>query len=189
MSKNGSKARKPSAPPKPKKCVVLFGLDENGKPRAAKFENEDEAVLSRLAQARGLRVGVVQGKHPSVIAKLPLGRVFATGNGSVGLVSKAVYDELNQAAGGEHEQISCSLPGSRDEIRAGHLVIAQTSLADGWWEFIVVSREDGTLRLRYRDFPGEPELLRDVSAVALLDSQSRTTAAPSTSEQENGHDA
>jgi hypothetical protein len=142
MSKKPVKRNTRTATAKAMNCIVLFGLGEEGKPRAARFENEDEQVLNRLAQARGLRMGVAQGlKHADLVKKLPVGRVFATGSSSVPLVPSNVYETLNTVVGGEPGQISCSFPKSRDEVAPGHLVIAQDSLANGWWEAVVVARE------------------------------------------------
>jgi hypothetical protein len=40
--------------------------------------------------------------------------------------------------------------------------------APGWWEAIVIGREDAILTLRYRDFPKLPKFERHVSTVALI---------------------
>ena len=60
------------------------------------------------------------------------------------------------------------LPGSWDEIAPGHLVIAQESLANGWWEAIVLDRKDDLLTLRFRDYPRLPKFFRHRTAVALM---------------------
>ena len=65
------------------------------------------------------------------------------------------------------------LPGSWDEIAPGHLVIAQESLANGWWEAIVLDRKDDMLTLRFRDYPRLPRFFRHRTAVALMKSGRR----------------
>ena len=64
--------------------------------------------------------------------------------------------------------VARGLPRSWDEIAPGHLVIAQESLANGWWEAIVLDRNDDMLTLRFRDYPRLPRFFRHRTAVALL---------------------
>ena len=59
-------------------------------------------------------------------------------------------------------------PASWDDIRVGHLVIAQESLEEGWWEAIVVAVENEHLLLRWRDYPRLPCVRRGRREVALL---------------------
>ena len=60
------------------------------------------------------------------------------------------------------------LAAELDEIAPGHLVIAQESLVNGWWEAIVLDRKDDLLTLRFRDYPRLPKFFRHRSAVALI---------------------
>jgi hypothetical protein len=182
-AKAGGSVAKPRAKTKPQatkarsaKVIVLFGLDENGKCRAAKFPSDDEAAVNKLALARGLRVGLANGsKHAAVLSKLPDGRLYSTGNSSVPLVRSRLYESLNTLVGGEPGQISNFLPSSREELAPGHLVIAQASIADGWWEAVVTRRDGNTLCLKWRDEPGV-EIVRDIEAVALLGESPRSTS-------------
>ena len=59
-------------------------------------------------------------------------------------------------------------PASWDDIRVGHLVIAQESLEEGWWEAIVVAVENEHLLMRWRDYPRLPCVRRGRRQVALL---------------------
>lgn len=59
-------------------------------------------------------------------------------------------------------------PKSWSEIRVGSLVIAQESLADGWWEATVTEVRDDILTLRWRDYPRLPVITRSRKEVALL---------------------
>jgi hypothetical protein len=56
---------------------------------------------------------------------------------------------------------------SWNEIASGHLVIAQESAKDGWWEAIVVDRKADTLTLQFRDYD-LPKIVRHRSAIALM---------------------
>jgi hypothetical protein len=69
------------------------------------------------------------------------------------------------------------LPGSWDEIAPGHLVIAQESLANGWWEAIVLDRKDDMLTLRFRDYPRLPRFFRHRTAVALMSPAAESPAS------------
>jgi hypothetical protein len=61
------------------------------------------------------------------------------------------------------------LPNSWPAIDVGHLVIAQAAdPGDGWWEAIVVGKDEDMLTLQWRDYPKEPKLVRHRAAVALL---------------------
>jgi hypothetical protein len=175
MSKKQPKSKAKSAKPKTKpsgskitRTIVLFGLDD-GKPRAARFLDDNENLLARLAQALGLRMGIATGsKYDDTLDEIPLGRVYATGKGSVPNIGQDLYDKLNALVGGEPGPISKALPKTWDDIAAGHLVVVQESIADGWFEAIVTARDGDMLTLKFRDYPSQPEITRPLTAVALL---------------------
>jgi hypothetical protein len=77
---------------------------------------------------------------------------------------------------------ACGLPRTWDEIAPGHLVIAQESLENGWWEAIILDRKDDVFTLRFRDYPQLPKFFRHRSAIALMNppSEGATTADRST---------
>ena len=60
------------------------------------------------------------------------------------------------------------LPLDWRSIGAGHMVLAHESHDEGWWEAIVVAREDEILTLRYRDYPKAPKFNRHITTVALI---------------------
>jgi len=57
---------------------------------------------------------------------------------------------------------------SWNEIASGHLVIAQESAEDGWWEAIVIDRKADRLTLQFRDYPDLPKFVRHRAAIALM---------------------
>lgn len=171
MSKKPAKPKpqKPAPPKVSKNTVVLFGLDEESKPRAARFTDESDALLNKAAAAMGLRLAVPESsQHFELVNKLPVGRLYATGKGFVPNVSKEIYDLIVAAVGGEPGTISTALPKSWDDLTPGHLVVAQDSVANGWYPAVITKRHEDTLTLRWRDFPGQPEVIRPITAVALL---------------------
>lgn len=60
------------------------------------------------------------------------------------------------------------LPKSWKDIGPSHLVLVQESLNDGWWEALVVARQDDMLSVRWRNYPNWKPFTVHVDAVALL---------------------
>ena len=174
MSKKPIKPKVARTTAKLSRVIVLFGLDAEGKPRAARFPDDDPALISKAAQALGLRVGIAtKGPHFEIVQKLPIGRIHATGNGSVPKVAQDLYDQLNALVGGEIGPVSPTLPKSWDAVAPGHVVLAQDSIEDGWFEAVVTQRNSDILKIRWRDYPSVPEFERPITAIALLNSEQR----------------
>ena len=95
-------------------------------------------------------------------------KIHATGNGLVPIVDQSLYDQIISLVGGQPGTISASLPKSAAQLAPGHLVIAPASLEDGYWPAIVTKRSGETVTLKWRDYPGEPEIVRPITALALL---------------------
>ena len=195
-----NKTRKPTKPAKPSKPVhrvrlteqatptkkgkpdrptprlfVLFGGDEFGKPRAAKFAADDKELLAKAAEALHLRlVEVATPDMAAVAAKLPTGRLHASGGGLVPHIKDSLYLDV-VAEDIRWDPIPTrpaptvqDVPGSWDEIAPGHLVIAKETQECGWWEATVVERNGDLVTLQYRDYPYWPAIVRHRSAVALI---------------------
>ena len=173
MSKKPTKSTTKTKVQKPAtRTVIMFGLDKERKPHAARFTGENDALLAKAAAAMGMRLAVpVSKKHFEIVSKLPDGKIHATGNGLVPNVDQKLYDQINSLVGGETGTISPSLPKSWTDLIPGHLVLAQDGLEDGWWEAIVTKKSADALTLRWRDYPGQPEFVRPIAAVALLKAQ------------------
>jgi hypothetical protein len=147
----------------------MFGLDKDRKPHAARFIGENEGLLAKAAGVMGMRLAVpATKKHFEIVNKLPVGKIHATGSGLVPAVEQTIYDQIISLVGGEPGAISTPLPKSSAQLGPGHLVIAQASVEDGWWPAVVIKRSSEAVTLRWRDFPGEPEIVRPISALALL---------------------
>jgi hypothetical protein len=81
----------------PAKPVVLFGLDSRGK---ARFSKEHAGLAVKAASQLALQV--VAGNDPKlaeIAARLPVGRVHATGRAFVPFIHRDLYDLLLAAAG------------------------------------------------------------------------------------------
>jgi hypothetical protein len=161
--------------------LLVIGRDEAGKPRAARFPAGHDSLVAKAAKAMNLAVCKADGDALTELAKkLPTGRLYATGRAFVPPVGRSLYGKLieqlnlaGQPVPGETDQTgdqtAPGLPTAWDDIAAGHLVIAQEEGAkQGWWEAIVQARDGDMLTLKWRDWPGYPNVKRHAGSVALL---------------------
>jgi hypothetical protein len=158
------------------KIVVLFGTDEDDKPRAARFADPNPGLVGKAAQLMDLKLCEASSPELAELAKkLPVGRLYANGRGFVPYVRRDLFAKVVAATGSgpaadklAPSQIAQGLPKNWEEIATGHLVIAQASLEDGWWEAIVIERAGDMLTLRWRDYPKFPKFTQHCDAVALM---------------------
>jgi len=162
--------------------LLVLGFDEQQKPCGARFVGAKPDMVAKAARLMGLEVYKASSPDVAEVAKkLPVGQLYATGRAFVPNVRQTLYSDLIVALAGEPQQaaigpdddkastpVARGLPRSWDEIAPGHLVIAQESLANGWWEAIVLDRKDDMLTLRFRDYPRLPRFFRHRTAVALM---------------------
>ena len=73
-------------------ALVVFGLDPEGKPRAARFADQDAELAVKAAALLGHRA--VHISDPEILEALPGGDVFARGNGFIRRVRRPVFDKL-----------------------------------------------------------------------------------------------
>jgi hypothetical protein len=175
-------------PPSPAP-VVLFGLDSRGKPKAARFTKNLAGLAIKAATQ--LHLKVLTSTDPTVAAiaaRLPVGRVYATGRTFVPFVRRDLYDKLLAAApnGNVHQPAAPppngatgspgpkppgsvpNLPRSWEEITLGDLILVQDSLEEGWYEGVVVDADGDMLTLRWRDYPRERRVTRHRTRLGLL---------------------
>ncbi len=166
--------------------LIVLGRDDAGKPQAARFPAGHNDLVAKAAKAMNLTVFKADGQALAELAKkLPSGRLYSTGRGFVPSVGRSLFDKIveqlklaGQPVPGEPDQpngnpsagpqAAPGLPISWDEIAVGNLVIAHDSPIRGWWEAIVLARDDDMLTLKWRDYPHEANVLRHASTVALL---------------------
>lgn len=174
--------------------VVLFGLDENGKPKAARFSEPQADLATKAAAQLKLRVlPVSDATIAELAAKLPSGRVHANGKGFIPTIRHDLYSKLLEASGQPVEAQSAPInaranqpalklaskrPPGWDEIAAGHIVIIQDDdPKDGWWEAIVIGVAADMLSLRWRANTRGRTLARHRNSVALMYPESATSSA------------
>jgi hypothetical protein len=164
-----------------KLAVIVFGLDQAGKPKAGRFAERHAAVARKAAKSLGL--SVCPSSKPGfagLASKIPAGRVHAQGKAFIPYIKRELFDQVQAASSTTTALPSKSKAGSSvsgmpdartpknwDDIAEGHLVLYQEAPKDGWWESIVIARDGETLTLRYRDFPKLPSFQCHFRAVAL----------------------
>src|SRR6202040_2310897 len=79
--------------------LVLFGIDSRGKSKGARFGKEHADLAVKAASQ--LQLQVLAGNDPKIaeiVARLPVGRVHATGRTFVPFIRRDLYDKLLAAA-------------------------------------------------------------------------------------------
>ena len=169
-------------------ALILHSSEENDKPRAAYFSEDQATAATKLAGKMGF--GLIRLTTPEqveVARLLEAGKVFVSGKGAVPHVSVELYAKVEALVGfqASPERQSASpaaetsatsndgtgLPTTAERqmpilgfatswtnLSVGQLVIAQESLDDGWWEAVVVKRDEDLVTLRWRDYPQFPSL-------------------------------
>jgi hypothetical protein len=169
--------------------ILVFGLDQTGKPQAGRFVPDQAEPAKRAAASLKLSSCEVSADLAEIAKEVPVGRVHARGRAFIPYVKRDLYDRLNGAVGSAAppatpqsgaapplEQslraakaaLASALPQSWDVIEPGHLVLLQESVANGWYEAIVVKRENETLTLRFRDYPKYPTYTCHIRSVGLV---------------------
>jgi hypothetical protein len=178
-------------------AVILVGLDDQGKPHASWFEEEQADAAAVAADLMGFVIIDIQGDELAAIASgLPKGKLFESGKAFVPFVKRTVYDQLaahldddyltsaaarvaaaqaaaNSYADAKKVEMPPRLPDDWSKLLVGDLVLSLDDPDEGWFEAIIVEVMGGnTFRLRWRDYPDLPEFSRGVLELALLHPQS-----------------
>jgi hypothetical protein len=181
-STSKTSATKKATPASAGNGLLVLGFDEQQKPCGARFVDAKPDLVAKAAQLMGLSVYKTTSPDVADVAKkLPVGQLYANGRAFVPNVRQTLYSDVLVALSAEPQQaavgpdddkattpVARGLPRNWEEIAPGHLVIAQESLANGWWEAIVLDRKDDMLMLRFRDYPRLPRFFRHRTAVALM---------------------
>src|SRR5437773_2867138 len=91
--------------------LVLFGIDNRGKPKGARFGKEHASLAMKAATQ--LQLQVLASNDPKVAeiaARLPVGRVHATGRTFVPFIRRDLYDQLLAAAAANGNALPTSPP-------------------------------------------------------------------------------
>jgi len=171
--------------------LFVFGIDDEGKPRGARFAELNDKVSSAASSMKLKCVHSASAAFRGIAMKLPVGRLYASGKAFVPSIRRDLVDKLNAvlATPGDGSQTQDPNPGSADEatgasdepkvrvaglpktwdsVDVGSVVLAMDGPEDGWWECVVLKREDGVLTLRLRDYPKQGTYVRHLTQVALI---------------------
>ena len=160
--------------------VIVFGLDKAKKQRAGLFSKEQLELVTKAASAHGYSLLNIDDElRKRFVSKLKTGNVHTAGDDLIPIVGRQIYAQIETAAdvnvastkngknkgalGIEYRGI----PRTFEEIDAGHLVLAQESLKDGWFEAIVIARDGDRFKVRWRDFSRYAAFERPVIAIGL----------------------
>ncbi|RXH02188.1 hypothetical protein [Bradyrhizobium vignae] len=169
--------------------LFVFGLDEDGKPRGARFAEFNEKVVSAAAQ---MKLATVHPASPAVTEigmKLPVGRLYASGKAFVPPIRRDLLGKLKAALdvpgdGSQVQQpapapspekakagdvVAAGLPRTWESIAVGQLVLVEDDDPGfGWWPCVVTERNKDVLTLRLRDYPDKGTYVRHVAQVGLI---------------------
>ena len=169
--------------------LFVFGLDEDGKPRGARFAEFNEKVVSAAAQMKLASVHPASPAVTEIGMKLPVGRLYASGKAFVPPIRRDLLGKLKAALDtpGDGSQVKQPAPApSPEEARAGDVVAAglprtwesiavgQLVLVEdddpgfGWWPCLVTERNKDVLTLRLRDYPDKGTYVRHIAQVGLV---------------------
>jgi hypothetical protein len=185
------KQQEKKAPATPDKLFV-FGMDDTGKPRGARFAEFNERALKFAVELKLTGVHPASPAFAEIGMKLPAGRLYSSGKAFIPNIRKDLVEKLDAAlvASGDESRthklaapsegasdeisvrttspITSGLPRSWDSVGVGHVVLIHESPVDGWWEATVEARDTEILTLRFRDYPRQPKFQRHISQVALI---------------------
>lgn len=176
--------------------LIVMGLDDTRKPHASTFDEESAELATKAAGLMGMRVvPLVTAELQALAAKLPRGRVFASGRAFVPFVRAGLYQSIAAAAGlpSKGPKLACTasagspeghggarggsgagrmaqvkLPGGWGDIGVGSVVLATTGPDEGWYEAEVIEILDDVMKLRWCSWPDDPIIARRFSQVGLL---------------------
>jgi hypothetical protein len=170
--------------------LFVFGLDEDGKPRGARFPEFNEKVISAAAQMKLVSVHPASPAVTEIGMKLPVGRLYASGKAFVPPIRRDLLSKLKAAlevpgdqshihqpapaqsaekAKAVGEVVAAGLPRTWESIDVGHLVLVEDDDPGyGWWPCLVTERNKDVLTLRLRDYPDKGTYVRHIAQVGLV---------------------
>lgn len=179
-------------------ALVVFGRDDAGKPHGSVFVESDAALARKAAAMMAMRVMPIEtDSDRALAARLPKGKVFASGKGFVPFIKGALFEELDAACpstaddtaeGGvvaaevekprpskaaarsepQHAEPSRQ-PSGWAEIPVGSIVLARPSLSNAeWYEALVTAAKADRFTLRLCDFPDRPLIHRRRMEIGLM---------------------
>lgn len=179
-------------------ALMVLGRDDKGKAHGSWFGEADAPLAEKAAGLMGMvAVRVETDAFAELAAKLPQGKVFASGKAFVPFVRDTLYrsiadqlpDDMRAILGKPREapppvETIASVPMGQhplprgwEVITVGDLVLATLGAPDGWFESVVAEvHDDDLFTLRYRDFPDWEPFVRRREHLALINPDFATGA-------------
>ena len=176
--------------------IVLYGLDADDKPQAARFpERQCDLALKAAEQLKLNVLKVTTDEIAQIAGRLPVGRINASGRGLVPLVRQPLYDQIlavAKVADSSGVAASSNAPNGLTKIplnearRDGNPVgskacrpAGKTSARITWCWFkrpcataggkpLLSNGSDDMLTVRWRDYPKWKPFVVHADAVGLL---------------------
>lgn len=163
----------PTATPR---VLVLFGYDDEKKPRAAKFYEPEFDAARKAAEMMKLQTHEGETKKlRRALSKIAVGDIYKSGWAGIPHVTKSQFEALVRKLTGKEPAkpgapAVSSYPATWEQIEIGSCVIAPADnpARDGFWKSVVTAIDGEMLSLTLLDFPDEKGK-RHRSTVALLD--------------------
>jgi hypothetical protein len=171
------------------RLLVIIGVSDDRKARAARFDLAHEAAARKAAGLMNYRVGIPKSEQGILLAsKLPEGKLFESGLGMVPLVREEVFYKLIDLLTFDQTWTTLGVISGRgttatpelikaadtvwSAIKVGSTVLAFDGgdpTAFGWGAAVVtgISKDGLVLDLRWRDWPGEKAFKAQKQTVAL----------------------
>ena len=97
-----------NASPNDAPALVVFGRDATGKPHASAFSQSEADLARKAAELMGLRLLPVRtDTERALAAKVPRGRVFATGWAFVPFIKATLLALAAPAGAGPYRNLTC----------------------------------------------------------------------------------
>lgn len=160
--------------------VLLYTVDPTA-PAAGRFDATngfDEAILS----ARGLAVIQTSSEDlKRLLADIPAGSFSPDQIPQLSPIGPEIHAKILTAVAASNRTAPAEPPAPAfaaapwEELRLGDVVLVRDgdNPAEGWFAARVMKIEDDQLTLRWRDYPGWPDMLRHRTEVAVLFSDKR----------------
>ncbi|RVG23663.1 hypothetical protein [Sinorhizobium meliloti] len=183
----------------PGATIIMVGLDDQGRPHASWFTEDDGDAAAVAADLMDMALIAVSNDELAAIAKnLPRGKLFDSGKAFVPFVKRTTYDQLatyldddyiasatarveavaaaacaaaEDYAKASKGEVPARQPEDWSKLLVGDLVLARETAEEGWFEAIVVEATDDRFGLRWRDWPELPRFTRALTDIALLHPQ------------------
>lgn len=166
-------------------ALVLYGLDEGGKPHAAAFAAEEVELATRAASLMQLvTLPVASDECRRLAPTLPRGKIFSSGKAFAPFIKRDLYGSL-KALGGQvppapepppadpfDAMVAAARPAaSWESLAVGQLVLAgeEPALGGGHWAAIITElRPEHLVVLKWRDWSDLPAFPRRIADLGLL---------------------